>query len=619
VNKVIKKYQSYIDSESSRVGSLEKAWLELYADLSSAPDPKFALSAARALPATQEKLTQAEYTAQAAEAKLESFKAEHAQVVRREVSHSKLQARVSELEAHLEEMVAERVRSVERTMKEEMDQLRDSSTKSVKVAEERAKDAAARLAKAEGRVREMEERVIATGSATDERLLALQEQLSSVESQRDDLFQQLASATEETEGLQQALVAAREGDAGGGSGADRTATAAPGPSQQVIETYVQQLQAAQDELKRVSRQLDAQTRAAESAERSAATQLETAQRTEAALRRELELRPTRAAYDAAQERLQALRAARYDQLAVPGLDALPPRDPETDEETDDELGEADDDEFDGGLVSSNKVEAEPDLDLNALEEMDDGKVVVLLRREVVRLRSIRATLGKRRRRAARRLAAVGADLQAQQKLVNELEEALRTAQLGATGRGEEGGVVLGEGGGETKAREGGSESLVDVVASQRDRFRDKASRLEQELRQLEKRHLERNEQCQALSDDNVKLYTKIRYLESYSSGALGVATSTLSRRHSAVERRYEELYEDKADPFARFSDVESQRHLDRLSTADRVVLRSSSFFLTNSRMRLLLATYLTSLHLSVFYSLYRMTSMTSQYTVVQGG
>ncbi|CAH7671413.1 protein CASP [Phakopsora pachyrhizi] len=165
-------------------------------------------------------------------------------------------------------------------------------------------------------------------------------------------------------------------------------------------------------------------------------------------------------------------------------------------------------------------------------------------------------------------------------------------------------------------------SILPIITSQRDRFRQRNAELEEELRrQFESMTSCRNE-IKSLQADNLKLYEKVRYLQSYSnqqnSGSSiggvehvdgsGWISSSRNRPSNEVSRKDEELskyrglYEDHMNPFEKFRGRERMGALRSLNPLDKLVLSLANFVLGNRLMRNLMMVYLIMVHLILFFS-----------------
>jgi homeobox protein cut-like len=171
---------------------------------------------------------------------------------------------------------------------------------------------------------------------------------------------------------------------------------------------------------------------------------------------------------------------------------------------------------------------------------------------------------------------------------------------------------------------------VEILLAQRERLRNTLLSVEQEKVELQSQITQLGSDMAVLRQDNLHLYEKIKFLESftattkpmatYAPGSVGVsahspATTTLPRVTSitklaeldpsaATEVKYRKLYEEAENPFVKFSQQQKQQQLQKLNPADRVTLAASSFFLGRKSLRMFLFVYMIALHLLVVGTLY---------------
>jgi homeobox protein cut-like len=128
----------------------------------------------------------------------------------------------------------------------------------------------------------------------------------------------------------------------------------------------------------------------------------------------------------------------------------------------------------------------------------------------------------------------------------------------------------------------------------------------------------------SLKNDNVRLYEKIRYLQSYtqsssarSTGARDAATAASASGSATpsgsvvlgVEEdeggngflnQYRSMYEDMMNPYALFNRRERHKRLSEMSAPERFTLRASQRALSTKTSRLIVFFYIIGLHLFVF-------------------
>ncbi|GLC42313.1 hypothetical protein PLESTB_000660600 [Pleodorina starrii] len=107
-----------------------------------------------------------------------------------------------------------------------------------------------------------------------------------------------------------------------------------------------------------------------------------------------------------------------------------------------------------------------------------------------------------------------------------------SAVAAALAGGDAGGAAAGQAGGVVDGGGGGG-SLLDIVVSQRDRFRQRMVQLEEEKSQLSDELHKTRQQLQSSRNDNVALFEKIRYLERYNQRAAAAGRTTVVRVDAA--------------------------------------------------------------------------------------
>nr|XP_006812773.1 PREDICTED: protein CASP isoform X1 [Saccoglossus kowalevskii] len=146
---------------------------------------------------------------------------------------------------------------------------------------------------------------------------------------------------------------------------------------------------------------------------------------------------------------------------------------------------------------------------------------------------------------------------------------------------------------------GTADSLLPIISSQRERFRVRNQELETENRHQQKQIQVIQNELDSLRSDNVKLYEKIKFLQSYPS-------RSSPRPDDGTESRYSSQYEEKLDPFSSFSRKERQRKYMNLSPHDKATLSMGRFILSNKIARTITFFYTIFLHCLVFLVLYKL-------------
>eukprot|EP00043_Microstomoeca_roanoka_P009542 m.91049 g.91049 ORF g.91049 m.91049 type:complete len:672 (+) comp14613_c0_seq1:278-2293(+) len=140
--------------------------------------------------------------------------------------------------------------------------------------------------------------------------------------------------------------------------------------------------------------------------------------------------------------------------------------------------------------------------------------------------------------------------------------------------------------------------LLNIVTSQRDRFRQRILELEGDLGHERQRRQSVQNQVDELRADNIKLYEKIRYLQSYHDARKDAKSDQLIAKYSSE-------YEEHISPFHEFSSRERQRRYMNLNAGDRLTLTLGKAILGNKHARLIFLIYAIVLHLLIFLVLYK--------------
>ncbi|KAI6045966.1 CASP C terminal-domain-containing protein [Pisolithus marmoratus] len=157
-------------------------------------------------------------------------------------------------------------------------------------------------------------------------------------------------------------------------------------------------------------------------------------------------------------------------------------------------------------------------------------------------------------------------------------------------------------------------SILPIVTSQRDRFRQRNAELEEELRKQFQTISELRTEIKSLQSDNLKLYEKVRYMQSYreqvSVSQLDPLPGTSADASGSSTRLGDELnkwrnrYEEAMNPFEAFRGREATRAYEALNVVERGVLVLTRAILSNRRARTAFICYATALHLVVMFTVY---------------
>ncbi|KAJ1663070.1 hypothetical protein IW140_005891 [Coemansia sp. RSA 1813] len=169
-----------------------------------------------------------------------------------------------------------------------------------------------------------------------------------------------------------------------------------------------------------------------------------------------------------------------------------------------------------------------------------------------------------------------------------------------------------------------SGNVLDIVTSQRDRFRHRNMELEDELRMQGSQVSDMRRQVDQVKQDNLRLYEEVKYLRSYKSTTiLGNDTAVVgmpskfskTQQHRVdmdtdVAAKYKGMYEESLNPFNAFHRRESTRRIRSMNILDRLIYIVANFVVGDRRARIGLIAYIGLLHLLVMVTLYRSTVQT---------
>jgi len=141
------------------------------------------------------------------------------------------------------------------------------------------------------------------------------------------------------------------------------------------------------------------------------------------------------------------------------------------------------------------------------------------------------------------------------------------------------------------------ETLTAIVISQRERFRLRNIELEGENVSLKQQIGMFQNQVDQLRSDNIKLYEKIKFVQSYPRTRAADET---------IDNRYSSDYEASLDPFTTFTKQEKQKKYESLKLHEKFALNFGRFILSSHQSRTFFVIYFILVHVLIFLSLYRM-------------
>lgn len=140
------------------------------------------------------------------------------------------------------------------------------------------------------------------------------------------------------------------------------------------------------------------------------------------------------------------------------------------------------------------------------------------------------------------------------------------------------------------------QSILPIVTKQRDRFRDRCTELEEEVRKQTAVIGEYKRQVRQLKNDNEELYERTRYLASNGTSGSGRRVFQPKPNMDLENNPYRQSYESKLHPIEQFRMQEQERISSRLSPAERLFISLTRAVLATRATRMLFLIYCVGLH-----------------------
>ncbi|KAI0001319.1 CASP C terminal-domain-containing protein [Russula compacta] len=613
---LLKSYQTEIDNLTKRSKSAESAFLSVYKVLADAPDPYPLLEAA------------IDQTVKIAEARdledeLQRVKAENAELQRRvsesanlDAARKKAETRAEQLEEKMDMAIQERVAQKENELNATYDERMHNY-------EEREQDLLRRVSLLKEQLRDLrvsnestEARLLDQSQRIDQEVVAKLAEMDMVVADLERANTRAATVERRNELLRAEIESLKSGN----DKSDRAKT---------LESQVASLES---EVDRLSQSLNAQRTVATMAETSARKAAEEHAREASNKAREIEqLRQSLKGYADYDEIKRELEIMKYVEFA--GLEG----------DLDEEDGLASDNHLGLQLPNPNasKANAHPANSLQALLATQNKR----FSEELTKFRILHDELKASLQRTQDDLASTTSELEKHRQLNERLESDLLKIEQHGQGNSDarladtaEDDVLAGLGlelGLTTKNKDplvqtkaipftsSADTSILPIVTSQRDRFRQRNAELEEELRKQFQIISELRAEIRSLQSDNLKLYEKVRYMQSYRENAHStldpLPASSISTPSAGELNKYSVRYEEAMNPFEAFRGREAARAYSNLNPLERGVLQLTRAVLGNRRARNAFIGYAIGLHLLVMFTLFECTMSSSGPSSGSGG
>ncbi|KAF7376365.1 Golgi membrane protein [Mycena sanguinolenta] len=597
---LLKAYQTEIDSLTKRSKTSENAFLDVYKVLAEAPDPYPLLEAA-----VDQTVKVAE--ARDLEAELKRLREENADLRKRvndfsaiETAKKKAESKVEQLELKMEEMISEKVAQKENELNATYDE-------KMRNYEEREQDLQRQVTLTKNQLRDLrlsndsnQAKLIDHGQRQDQEVVAKLAEVDMIVADLERANSRVVTVERRNEILRAEIEAMRTGT----ENSDRVKS---------LESQVADLEV---ESERLSRALEAQKQTASDAELSG-------QRKQEELSRDIQTKSTE--IDQLKQRLK--QYADYDEIKreleimkyveFAGLD----------EDADEDEGGKNESGLQLPNPNAQKTNAQPGNTLEALLATKNKRIL----EELTKFRITHTELEVSLQTAEERLASTTAELQKQQMLTEKLETDLLSmnshksnGDLAPPADGDSTDILAGLDLGKKTARTRSDvPDSIRIVGGYHDSshyfcgfcllYTTNVLWALQELRKQFQIISELRTEIKNLQSDNLKLYEKVRYMQSYreeQSGSRPV-TSQLdplpvpsgSSRPDDMSK-YRTRYEEAMNPFEAFRGREANLAYQKLNHIERGVLVLTKGILGNRRTRAFFIVYAFALHLLVMFTTY---------------
>lgn len=590
---LLRAYQEEIDSLTKRAKYAENAFFTLYKGLYAAPDPVASLEAVQEL-----KMSDVEEENKRLKRELKEFEVEFSSLKNQDITIRKLEEQLTTLQHEVEDKVHDQVEAKTRDLEEQLDAKRVEYGQQKRDLERQLDNTRQELRDAFARLDAMQSELFAHKRQTELAKSSFNAELEVISHEATQI---------QTLQLENAQLKKQLDDllsvAGSDGGEETASNSAPASSvsgelaqkEKVIASLRQELVHARE-------QVASQKIAASETQREYTVKLDELKSAKQQLESELATRPTPERFNDVLHQLRVLQQLEYNIV--------------------------EDEEVSSGSTTGEQTEAVSDIEklllgrVRRLEHSLKQKELALedirgeqqqlqaelqrkrdtIHEQSVLIRNLEesvATLEQRKRAISSRAGDMGAEI-----LLGAMEDQYQSSQLDVSHS--------------AQSVEGGTK-MFEIVRGQRDRFRERMKELEGEKHKLEELVASHKATINRLENDNMQLYQKIRYLQSYRSNR-GNGLSSAGNRikpgrypedledgagaSEDVEMRYKGMYEEKLNPFAQFNKLEKQQRYSNLNTVDKILLNSSRMVLAHPIMRSIAFGYVLILHLLVVATLY---------------
>uniref|UniRef100_A0A3P9HBS0 Protein CASP n=1 Tax=Oryzias latipes TaxID=8090 RepID=A0A3P9HBS0_ORYLA len=574
---LLKSFQGEIDALSKRSKEAEAAFLNVYKKIIDVPDPVPVLELAQQLQLKLQRMHDIETENTKLRETLEDYNKEFAEVKNQEVTIKALKEKIREYEQSLKN-------EAENLAQEKQLQLHNDYAEKERKLQESQASMSSRLEEAEHKVQSLQTALETTQAELfdlktkyDEESTAKADEIEMVMTDLERANQRAEAAQREAEALREQLSLTNQSlQLNSPAEADpNTEQAAEGPSHSSLEAELRAKERETAQLVEDVQRLQASLSKLRETTSSQITQLEQQLSSKSAVLKELEEKLEKQAdYEEVKKELSILKAMEFgasDSLQ----DSSKPLEVLLLERNRALQSESAALRIANSELSGRYSELQGEFSAAVRTSSEQKELIVKLEHD---LGTIQAMSSLPRPQAD------GSEISNMRNIPDPIKEASASFAAGS-------GVSL-----NTELPQGQMDSLLAIISSQRERFRSRNQELEAENRSLQQTMQALQNELDSLRADNIKLYEKIKFLQSY-PGKAGGSDDTVMR--------YSSQYEERLDPFASFSKRERQRRYLSLSPWDKATLSLGRVILSNKMARTVAFFYTLFLHCLVFLVLYK--------------
>jgi homeobox protein cut-like len=149
-------------------------------------------------------------------------------------------------------------------------------------------------------------------------------------------------------------------------------------------------------------------------------------------------------------------------------------------------------------------------------------------------------------------------------------------------------------------------TIVPILTSQRDRYKQRFEESHRKSITMQSQFQDLTDENSRLQKDNLILYEKLKYQDSYSSQT-NIQLENINQRNTVTDK-YKNMYDIEIDPFQKFKAKERKRG-ENLGVPERIAMGFTKLLTMNKYSRLVFVVYSGLLHLLVFFCMFELATL----------